>query len=71
MKLLLDIADNKAATFIEVIKNYSYVKATPISVPDAELFAEIGEIKKAFKNAGKIKTGKLKGRPAEELLNEL
>jgi hypothetical protein len=71
MKLLLDIADNKAASFIEVIKNYSYVKAKPISAPDADLFEEITEIKRAFKNVEKIKAGRLKGRPAEELFNEL
>ena len=71
MKLLIDIADNKAAGFMRIIKNYSYVKAKPLSIPDAELFEEINEIKKAFKNAEKIKAGKLKGRPAEELLNEM
>jgi len=71
MKLLLDIADNKAAGFIEVIKSYSYVKSKPISEPDAELLEEINEIKKAFKAVEKIKGGKIKGRPAEELLNEL
>ncbi|MDB4918596.1 hypothetical protein [Mucilaginibacter sp.] len=71
MKLIIDIADNKAAGFMEIIKNYSYVKARPISAPDAELFEEISEIKKAFKNVEKIKSGKLKGRPVEELLNEL
>jgi len=47
------------------------VKARPISASDAALFEEIDEIKKAFKNVEKIKAGKLKGRPAEELLNEL
>jgi hypothetical protein len=71
MKLLIDIADNKAASFMEIIKNYSYIKAKPISAPDAELLEEIKEIKKAFKNVEKIKSGKLKGRLAEEFLNEL
>ena len=71
MKLLIDIADNKAAGFIEMIKSYSYVKAKPVSAPDAELLEEINEIKKAFKNADKIKSGKLKVRSADELLNEL
>ncbi|MDB5123091.1 MAG: hypothetical protein JWP94_1220 [Mucilaginibacter sp.] len=71
MKLLVDISDNKVAGFLELIKNYSYVKARPVSAPDAELFEEINEIKKAFKNVDKIKKGKLKGRPAEELLNDL
>ena len=71
MKLLIDIADNKAAGFIEMIKSYSYVKAKPVSATDAELLEEINEIKKAFKNADKIKSGKLKVRSADELLNEL
>ena len=69
MKLLIDIQDSKAASFMEIIKSYSYVKAKLLSVPDAELLEEIREIKKAFNNAGRIKSGKLKGRPAEELLN--
>lgn len=71
MKLLLDIADNKVAGFMEMIKGYTYVKAEQLSSPDAELFEEIKEIKKAFKNADLIKAGKLKARPIEDLLNEL
>jgi hypothetical protein len=71
MKLIIDIADNKAAGFMEMIKNYSDVKAKPLSAPDAQLFDEIKEIKKAFKNVERIKAGKLKGRPAEEFLNEI
>jgi hypothetical protein len=71
MNLLIDIADDKATSFMEMIKNYSHIKAKPLSALDADLFDEIKEIKKAFKNAGRIKTGKLKGRPAEEFLNEI
>jgi hypothetical protein len=71
MKLLIDIADNKAASFMELIKGHSYVKAKPLSTPDAELLEEIGHIKKAFENADLIKAGKLKTRPIEDLLNEL
>jgi hypothetical protein len=56
---------------MELIKNNSDAKVKPISAPDAELFAEIAEIKKAFNSVTKIKAGKLKGRPASELLNEL
>ena len=71
MKLLIDIDDNNAAGFMEIIKSHSYVKDKIISTPDAELLDEINKIKKAFKSVEKIKTGKLKGRLAEELLNEL
>jgi hypothetical protein len=41
------------------------------SISRTELSKELKEIKKAFKNVGKIKSGKLKGRPAEELPNEV
>ena len=71
MKLIIDIADNKLDGFMETINNLSYIKARPLSAPDAQLLEEIKEIKRAFKNAEKIKSGKLKGRPAEELLDEL
>lgn len=71
MKLVIDIADNKAASFMKLIKDHSYVKAKPLSIPDAELLEEIKQIKKAFKIANQIKTGKLKGRPAEDFLNEI
>ncbi len=71
MKLLLDIKDNKAEAFIELIKSYSYIKAQPISLPDAELFAEIKEIKNAFKNVERMKSGKLKVRPVDDLLKGL
>jgi len=71
MLLLIDILDNKAADFIEMIKGYSYVKTKTLSAPDAALFKEISEIKNAIKNAGKVKAGKLKTRSVEELLNEL
>ncbi len=71
MLVLIDIADNNAASFMEMIKNYSGAKATELSANDVELLDEIKEIKKAFKNADRIKAGKLKGRPVDEFLNEL
>ncbi|MFI5162677.1 MAG: hypothetical protein ACHQHN_15465 [Sphingobacteriales bacterium] len=71
MLLLIDIDDNKAADFIEMMKGYSYLKTKSLSAPDAQLLKEISEIKLAFKHADQIKSGKLKGRPAEELFNEL
>jgi len=71
MKLLIEIEDTKAAAFIEMLKDYSFLKAKTLSAPDAELLEEIHEIKKAFKHAGQIKSGELKTRPAEDLLNEL
>lgn len=56
---------------MKIIKSYSQTKPMTISAPDAALFEEIKEIKKAFKNAEKIKSGKLKGRSVNDFLNEL
>ena len=41
------------------------------SAPQPELLTEIREIKKAFKFAKLIKSGKLASRPIEDLLKEL
>lgn len=71
MKLLIDIADNKAESFLESLKGQSYVKAKPLSAPDAAVLEELNHIRNAFKLADKVKDGKIKSRPASELLNEL
>ena len=71
MKLLIEIEDAKAAAFIVMLKDYSFLKAKALSGSDAQLLDEIHEIKKAFKYAKQIKSGALKGRPAEDLSNEL
>ena len=69
MKILLDINDNKASFFMEVLKNFSFVnKATPISVAKAELMEDI---KEAVEEMKLIKEGKLEARNAEDLINEL
>ncbi len=68
MKVLLDIKDNKATHLLEVLKGLSYVKATTISNEKALL---IKEIKEAVENLALVRKGKLKARPAKDLLSEL
>lgn len=68
MKLLLDIKDNKASFFMEVLKNFSFVKAKTIT-PEKALLIE--EIKEAVEEVKLIKAGKKKARNADEFLNEL
>jgi hypothetical protein len=68
MKVLLDIKDNKAMHLMEVLKGLSYVKTKTISNEKALL---IEEIKEAVENLNLVKKGKLKARPAKDLLNEL
>jgi len=68
MKVLLDIKDNKAAFFMELLKNFSYVKTKPLT-PTKAKFLE--ELKEAVEEMKLVKAGKLKSRNAEDLLNEL
>ena len=68
MKLLLEIQDNKAAFILELLENFKFVKAKPITNEKALL---IEEIKEAFENLKLVKQGKLKAKPLSELLNEL
>jgi hypothetical protein len=68
MRVLLDIKDNKAKHLLEVLKGLSYVKTIPISEEKAVI---IEEIKEAVEELNLIKQGKLKGIPAQQLLDEL
>ena len=68
MKILLDIKDNKAAFFLELLKNFPYIKAKQLT-PANSLFLE--ELKEAVDELNLIKAGKMKARPAKELLDEL
>jgi hypothetical protein len=68
MRVLLDIKDNKAMPLLELLKGLSYVKTKTITDEKALL---IEEIKEAVENINLVRQGKLKARPAKDLLNEL
>jgi len=69
MKILIDINDNKVAFFMEVLKNFSFVKkATPISNAKATIMQDI---KVAVEELKMVKEGKLKARNAEDIIDEL
>ena len=68
MKVLLDIKDNKASHLLEVLKGLSYVKTKMISDEKALL---LEEMKEAVENLALVRKGKLKARPAKDILNEL
>jgi hypothetical protein len=68
MRVLLDIKDSKAVHLMEVLKSLPYVKTKTISEEKAVL---IEEIKEAVENLKLVREGKLKARPAKDLLNEL
>ena len=68
MRVLLDIKDSKAFHLLEVLKGLSYVKTKTISDEKALL---IEDIKDAVDELSLIRQGKLKGIPAQQLLDEL
>ena len=68
MKVMLDIKDNKAAFVMELLNNLSFVKAKPLSNENAIL---IDEIKEAVEELKLVRHGKIKARPARDLINEL
>ncbi len=68
MKILLDIKDNKAAFILELLKNFSFVKAKTLTPYKAKV---LEDVKEAVEEMKLIKAGKLKGRNAEELFDEL
>jgi len=68
MEMLLDIQENKVSFFMELLNNFSFVKAHPVTNEKALL---LQEIKEAVDTVNLVKQGKLSARPAKELLNEI
>jgi hypothetical protein len=68
MKILLDIPDNKASSFMEVLRSISYVKAKPLTDAKALLLEEIRE---AVEEMKLIRAGEKQASNAEDFLNEL
>jgi hypothetical protein len=68
MKVIIDIEDSKVAFIMELLKNFKFVKTKPLTPYKAEV---LEGIKEAVEEINLIKEGKLKGKPARDLLNEL
>jgi len=68
MKVILDIKDHKAAFVMELLKNFSFIKAKTISPVKAQYMEEL---KEAIDNVNLIKQGKIEPKPAKDLLDEL
>lgn len=68
MKILLDIKDNKVDFVMEMLRNFSFIKAKPLTPYKAQV---LQDLKEAVKNMNLVKQKKLKARPAKDLLDEL
>ena len=70
MKVLLDVKDSKSDFFIELVNNLGFVKKIETETePNKKQI--LLELKQAVIELKLIEQGKLKARPAQELLDEL
>lgn len=67
MKVILDIKDDKAAFFMEVLKNFSFVKAKPLSPYKAEV---LQGLKEAVEEVNLVKAGKKNSQSLTEFLKD-
>lgn len=68
MKILLDIKDDRAAFFMELLKSFSFVKAKPLTPYKAEVMEGL---KEACEQVALAKQGKTQLKSARRLLDEL
>jgi len=68
MKLLLDIKEDKAAFFLEMLQNFSFVKTTKLTDSKAEF---LQEFKEAVNEVKLAKEGKINLQSARDFLHEL
>ena len=71
MKVLLDIKDEKAIFFMELLENFPVVQATQVNGKVIRKDNFLGELREAVAQVNLAKRGKIKLKSAEELLNEL
>ena len=70
MKVTVEIAKDKAAFFLELVRNLSFVKKVE-TAEDTSKEDVLRGIDTAVKELKQIKAGKLKGKPVQQLLDEL
>ncbi len=68
MQLLLDIKDSKAGFVLELLKNFSFVKAEKLTPAKAEF---LRDLKGAVEEVTLAKQGKIKLQSAKDFLDEL
>lgn len=68
VKVLLEIRDDKAAFFMELLQSFKFVKTKPLSPYKAEV---LEGLLNAVEEMNEIKAGKKKAQPLNEFLNEI
>ena len=70
-RVVLSVAPQKYDFFMELLKNFDFVEVAKEENDGSSREEIMASLKEAAKDLKLIKAGKLKGRPARELLNEL
>ena len=70
-QVILSVPDKKYGFFIELVKNLGFVKKVKEVTQESGKDEILAGIHQAVEEVRLIKAGKLKGRPAQELLDEL
>ncbi|MFN0034767.1 MAG: hypothetical protein ACKVUS_06865 [Saprospiraceae bacterium] len=68
MKVLLEIRDDRASFFIELLKSLPFVKFKTLTPAKAQFLEELRE---AVDAVNLVKSGKAKARPLSELLTHM
>ncbi len=68
MKVLLDIKDEKAAFIMELLYNFKFLKAKPLTPYKAEV---LEGLKEAIEQVNLAKQGKIKLKSVRQLLDEI
>jgi ribosome-binding protein aMBF1 (putative translation factor) len=70
-RVVLNVASRKYDFLMELLENFDFVKVTKEEADGDSREEIIAKLKEAAEDLKLIKAGKLEGRPARELLNEL
>ncbi|HZJ36435.1 MAG TPA: hypothetical protein VFD29_07410 [Gillisia sp.] len=68
MKILVEIVDDKAASFLELLRGISFIKVQPLTNAKSEL---ISELREAVEEMKLIRAGKKEVRDAEDFLDKI
>ena len=68
MKLLLEIEEDKAAFFMELLRNFQFVKVEKIYTVDEVILTDL---KEAVKELNLVKQSKKEAQTLNDFLNEL
>ena len=68
MKLLVEVPEDKASFFLELLQQLPFVKSKKVGKEEEKFYEGLRE---AVEEVNQIKAGKKKGKPLVEFLNEL